>query len=130
MWPSPDHSKNQEDPQFKTIDSLGRAAVQDAVVEFQSSLIISVGQASSCIGGKDSLFKQVISHTTSLMEDKTVCTISLVEMLEDRDNFRDLLDEKNKNIALRHMDMNGAVLHGLTEVPIDEMPAFLESLSN
>eukprot|EP00980_Cylindrotheca_fusiformis_P017656 scaffold5529_cov117-Cylindrotheca_fusiformis.AAC.33 len=111
------------------MDSLSIAVAQDAMVELQSSLVISIGQTFSCIGDGDSIWTRVISHCQDLMEEETVCTMSLLEVLEDRDNYCDLLNSDNKDVAARHVDMKGAILENLTEIPINAMPGLLESLS-
>lgn len=128
MWSTPGDDENQAADQFSTMDSLGRAVAQDALIEHQSSLVISMGQTSSCIGMKDGLWPKIVSHCQALMEEKSVCTLTMVEILEDKDSFRDLLNRKNKDVSIRHVDMKGAQLQGLTEVPIDSMPALSESL--
>jgi chromosome segregation ATPase len=130
MWPS---QSQDEDPQpdvdeFSTIDSLSRAVTQDALVEHQSSLLISLGQGNTCMGSEDGVWPRVISHCQAWMEEKAVCTLTMYEILDEKDSFRDLLNRKNKDISLRHVDMKGAVLNGLTQVPIDSMSALLESL--
>jgi chromosome segregation ATPase len=131
MWPTSQDIADGEETSdhFSTMDSLSRAVAQDAMVELQSSLVISLGQTSSCIGDGDSMWTRVISQCQGLMEEKTVCKMSLVEVLEDRDSFRDLLNSDNKDVAMRHVDMKGAILENLSQVPIDSMPGLLESLS-
>lgn len=131
MWPQTHEIVDgvEASDQFSTMDSLSRAIAQDAMVELQSSLVISLGQESSCIGEGDSMWTRIIAQCQSLMEEKTVCTMSLVEVLEDRDNFRDLLNSDNTEVTTRHVDMNGAILENLTQVPIDSVPGLLPSLS-
>ncbi|KAG7367528.1 myosin heavy chain [Nitzschia inconspicua] len=183
MWPStstPLESKNNDvtngsstskkvQSQYNTMDALSRAVSQDALVEHQSSLLISLGQEASCIGTDSDaeqlgLWTMILNQCHALVETKGMLRLSMVEVLEDKpDSFRDLLfhshrhhhhhhhhqqqqqqqqqqDDPNNTdrqeasfekpiITLRHPDMNGAVLEGLTEVPIDSMPALLESLA-
>ena len=134
MWPPQEQPQGPEgaaaDPSlFRTMDSLSQAVSQDALVEHQSSLVISMGQAASCMGTEDGLlWPKIISQCQALLEDKSVCTLSMVEILEDKDQFRDLLNRHNKDVSIQHVDMNGAIWKGLTQVSIDSMPALLESL--
>lgn len=134
MWPDPlqqdgedQRSNSTNDPdQFSTMDSLSRAVVQDALVERQSSLLISMGQAPACIEPQQNfdsscLFAKIVAHCQRLMEPKAVATISMVELREEKDSFRDLFNRKNKAIFIRHHDMKGAVLEGLTQVHLDDL---------
>jgi hypothetical protein len=124
MWPSYDEGTQNAD-QFSTMDSLSRAVVQDAVVERQSSLLISMGQAPTCLGGtyeqKTCQLAKIIAHCQRLMEPKSVATVSMVELKEGKNTFRDLLNRRNTQVSIRHVDMKGAVLEGLSHIPIDEV---------
>lgn len=141
---------------YSTLDSLSRAVVQDLLVEHQSSLLISLGQEGSCIGTSDhpsstlGLWPKIMNLCSAMLETKGIVRLTMVEILEHSstqgrgdvgsgggrqgggDSFRDLLapsNQKPSTISLRHYDMKGAVLEGLTEVSIDSMPALLEALS-
>eukprot|EP00934_Nitzschia_sp_Nitz4_P003186 Nitzschia sp. Nitz4//scaffold6_size259037//69457//74478//NITZ4_001057-RA/size259037-processed-gene-0.8-mRNA-1//1//CDS//3329556842//3176//frame0 len=117
--------------QFSTIDSLARAVSQDALLEQQSSTVISMGQGPTCIdkSSEESLLSKVISHSLSLMETEIVGSLTMVEIPADKDTFRDLQHDANQEVALRHIDMNGALLEGLVHVPIDDTAAIQRSLS-
>ena len=125
---SPTNNNGNVADEFSTLDSLSRAVTQDALVEFQSSLIISLGQGNTCMGSEYGVWPRVINHCQAWMEEASVCTLSMYEILEEKDCFRDLLNRRNKDLSLRHVDMKGAVLEGLTQAPIDSMSALLESL--
>jgi chromosome segregation ATPase len=163
MWPTTETTTNSTQNtdrsgpgvaprSFDTMDSLSRAAAQDAVIENESSLLISLGKEASCIGNQENgLWPKILTHCQAIMETQAVITLSMVEVLENKpDSFRDLLlphqnggstttttttttatssdTSSRTTITLRHNDMKGAVLEGLVQVSIDSMPALLESL--
>ena len=115
IWPETESFDDSSDPinDQSSIDSLSRAIAQDAMVELQSSVVIGLGGEQFTLGGnEDSLWTRVLGHCQGLMEDKMVCTISLVEILDERDSFRDLLLDArgdsqavDGNIGIRHVDM-------------------------
>lgn len=129
MWPTSNDDEQETSAaapqdQFSTMDSLSRAVVQDALVERQSSLLISTGQAPTCVGAnfdRNCQLTKVIDHCNRILESKAVATVSMVEIAEGKDTFRDLLNRRNKSISIRHVDMKGAVLEGLSQIPIDEI---------
>jgi Kinesin motor domain len=126
MWPAQDQGQPMHSQdQFSTMDSLSRAVVQDALGERQSSLLISLGQAPTCVGDTyDQLncqLSKIIAHCRRLMEPKSVATVSIVELKEGKNAFRDLLDKENKQVSIRHVDMKGALLEGLSQISIDEI---------
>ena len=153
------HSQaKNNDAAYNTLDSLSRAVVQDLLVEHRSSLLISLGQEGSCIGTTNTndsssssmiigLWPKIMNQCSAMLETKGVVRLTMVEILEPSpssssqqrnsrggggDSFRDLLAPSNKKsntISLRHHDMKGAIIEGLTEVSIDSMPALLEALS-
>ena len=124
MWPTQDEGQSMQE-QFSTMDSLSLAVVQDALGERQSSLLISLGQAPTCVGDtydhQNCQLSKIIAHCRRLMEPKSVATVSIVELKEGKNLFRDLLNPKNKQVAIRHVDMKGAVLEGLSQISIDEI---------
>ncbi|KAL3934082.1 MAG: hypothetical protein SGBAC_010121 [Bacillariaceae sp.] len=141
VWPTEATYGSSEQTNDQTsIDSLSRAIAQDAMVELQSSVIISLGEEFDCGGSDDGLWTRVMTHCEGLIEEKMVCTISFVEILDGRDRFRDLLldgSEQRQNgggsIGIRHVDMKlsstyGAILENLTQVPIDAMPGMVEAI--
>jgi len=126
MWPFSAEGKGGEDPdQFRTMDSLSRAVAQDALGEGQSSLLISMGQAPTCVGDgydkQNCQLSKIIALCRRLMEPKSAVTVSIVEIREGKNSFIDLVNPSNKQVYLRHVDMKGAVLEGLSQVSIDEI---------
>lgn len=164
MWPEGDHSHHnhnhnnindhhggQQGP-FSTMDTISLAVAQDALSEQQSSMLISMGQAPSCIGTDGSALRKIIAHCRAILamdaeggvqgnnsNPGTVGTLSMVEIHGAKEHFRDVLyqqhkqnsvngNENNSNnsnnrhhhVTLRHVDMKGAKLEGLTEVPIHD----------
>ena len=149
-------TNSQSQDAYNTLDSLSRAVVQDLLVEHRSSLLISLGQEGSCIGTNDmsiGLWPKIMNQCSVMLETKGIVRLTMVEILEPAspqrstgnsnssnsgtatsagDSFRDLLapsNQKPNKISLRHVDMKGAIIEGLTEVSIDSMPALLEALS-
>lgn len=131
MWPDQGQEKTAD--QFSTMDSLSRAVAQDALVERQSSLLISTGQAPACVDPTQNdvcLFSKVIKYCQALMEPKAMATISMVELRDEKDAFQDLINPKNKQVYLRHVDMKGAVLEGLTQVPLDDIKDIWQTIQS
>ncbi|CAJ1953523.1 unnamed protein product [Cylindrotheca closterium] len=96
VWPTMGSSVSFDSSNDQSsVDSLSRAIAQDAMVELQSSVIISLGAQFDGEGSDEGLWTRVIAHCQGLMEEKMVCTISFVEILDERDNFRDLLCGSN-----------------------------------
>ncbi len=121
MWP--DQQQEQHTDLFGTMDSLSQAVAQDALMERQSSLLISMGQARTCVDPTSNgtcLLAKIIKCCQTLMEPKAAAIISMVELQEEKDSFRDLFNKENKQVSLRHVDMKGAVLEGLTQIPLDD----------
>ena len=70
-------ANNDDSNSFSSFDSIARAVAQDATVELKSSVIISLGHTSSCIGQPDALTCQILSHMIPLLEAKAVCRITI-----------------------------------------------------
>lgn len=96
-----------------SIDSLCRGVAQDAMVELQSSLIITLGQYCDAPLKSDRLLERIVRNCQGLMEEKMVCTVTFVEVLDDRDGFRDALCSSefsqtgghSQRVGIKHIDM-------------------------
>ena len=123
-----------------TLATLSRAVAQDCLVEQESSVLISLGQEPTCLGGsfqtisgskqrqQEQLLYMIMTELLDLMQDKHVATISVLELVDDG-KFRDVLDRTNdSNIQIRHIDNQGAIVQGLTQVHLEEMPALWETI--
>jgi hypothetical protein len=122
IWPD-EHPEGDSDV-FTTMDSLSRAVTHDAVVEHQSSVLISIGQAPTCVDptlDNECLLAKVIKYCRMAIKSEAVATISMVELSDEKHTFRDLFNPQNKDVFMRHVDMKGAVLEGLTQISFDHL---------
>lgn len=109
----------------------------DALFRERGSLCIGVGgtksgrtetmfgsaAATTCSNnnGDYGLLGRVVETVLSQVQEHAVCTLSVLEIV-DEDNLKDLLlVGESKRLSIRHVDKRGAVVHGLSDVPLDSM---------
>ena len=65
----------------------------------------------------------VAANVLSQLSEHTVCTLSILEIV-DEDVLKDLLVVRGRttsSVTIRHVDQRGAVVHGLSDMPLDSM---------
>jgi hypothetical protein len=124
---------NGESQIFKLAASMGNDAVQRG----SGSICIGIGGANAsgkrhtmfgdCSGERNEnnhgILGMVAANVLSQLSEHTVCTLSILEIV-DEDVLKDLLVVRGRTpstVTIRHIDQKGAVVHGLSDMPLDSM---------
>ena len=127
IWPHVQDTTTKDDPALmKLAFSMGN----DAVFRHEGSICLGVGGTNSgksetmfgsTKNGDHGLLGMVVDTVFANLSEHAVCTLSLLNIVDEK-VLRDLLVGSNENpLKIRHLGTKGAVVQGLSDMPLDSM---------